>query len=90
MFLILKSGNGNLLINGRIIKGNVTKSNSNVTNKSGAPPGNKNVKGTKEVLLKVIRTLLKLANTKQYLPICYLDEEKDIYSNLNDDPFYFE
>ena len=27
------------------LKGNVTKSNSNVTNKSGAPPGNKNAKG---------------------------------------------
>ena len=56
------------------LKGNVTKSNSNV-----APPGNKNAKGTKEVLLlKVIRTLLKLANTKQYLPICYLTKRTSI------------
>ena len=37
----------------------------------------KMLRGTKEVLLlKVIRTLLKLANTKQYLPICYLTKKR--------------
>ncbi len=61
------------------LKGNVTNAKGNVTNRGGAPFGNQNAVGNKGIgsrHLLVIRTLLKLANTKQYLPICYLMKKR--------------
>lgn len=62
------------------LKGNVTNAKGNVTNQGGAPFGNQNAVGNKGNSRYrhhlVIRTLLKQANTKQYLPICYLMKKR--------------
>lgn len=71
------------------LKGNVTKSNSNVTNKSGAPPGNKNAKGNKGGFPpKGNKNAIKTGEYETIFADMLSDEEKDIYSNLNDDPFF--
>ncbi|EGO5060477.1 small subunit of terminase [Enterococcus faecalis] len=71
------------------LKGNVTKSNSNVTNKSGAPPGNKNAKGNKGGSPpKGNKNAIKTGEYETIFADMLSDEEKDIYSNLNDDPFF--
>ncbi|HCT5827950.1 TPA: small subunit of terminase [Enterococcus faecalis] len=71
------------------LKGNVTKSNSNVTNKSGAPPGNKNAKGNKGGSPpKGNKNAIKTGEYETIFADMLFDEEKDIYSNLNDDPFF--
>lgn len=71
------------------LKGNVTKSNSNVTNKSGAPPGNKNAKGNKGGSPpKGNKNAIKTGEYEIIFADMLSDEEKDIYSNLNDDPFF--
>ena len=56
------------------LKGNVTNAKGNVTNRGGAPFGNKNAIKTGEYEI-IFADMLS-------------DEEKDIYSNLNDDPFF--
>ncbi|TQA97786.1 small subunit of terminase, partial [Enterococcus faecalis] len=67
----------------------VTKSNSNVTNKSGAPPGNKNAKGNKGGSPpKGNKNAIKTGEYETIFADMLSDEEKDIYSNLNDDPFF--
>ena len=71
------------------LKGNVTKSNSNVTNKSGEPPGNKNAKGNKGGSPpKGNKNAIKTGEYETIFADMLSDEEKDIYSNLNDDPFF--
>lgn len=71
------------------LKGNVTKSNSNVTNKSGAPPGNKNAKGNKGGSPpKGNKNAIKTGEYETIFADMLSDEEKDNYSNLNDDPFF--
>ncbi|HBI2077869.1 TPA: small subunit of terminase [Enterococcus faecalis] len=71
------------------LKGNVTKSNSNVTNKGGAPPGNKNAKGNKGGFPpKGNKNAIKTGEYETIFADMLSDEEKDIYSNLNDDPFF--
>lgn len=71
------------------LKGNVTKSNSNVTDKGGAPPGNKNAKGNKGGSPpKGNKNAIKTGEYETIFADMLSDEEKDIYSNLNDDPFF--
>lgn len=71
------------------LKGNVTKSNSNVTNKGGAPPGNKNAKGNKGGSPpKGNKNAIKTGEYETIFAGMLSDEEKDIYSNMNDDPFF--
>ncbi|HAW7056573.1 TPA: small subunit of terminase [Enterococcus faecalis] len=74
---------------GEELKGNVTKSNSNVTNKGGAPPGNKNAKGNKGGSPpRGNKNAIKTGEYETIFADMLSDEEKDIYSNLNDDPFF--
>lgn len=71
------------------LKGNVTKSNSNVTNKGGAPPGNKNAKGNKGGSPpKGNKNAIKTGEYETIFADMLSDEEKDIYSTMNDDPFF--
>ncbi|HGF8064930.1 TPA: phage terminase small subunit [Enterococcus faecium] len=74
------------------LKGNVTNPKGNVTNQGGAPFGNQNAKGNKGNS----RASPPIGNknalkTGEYETIFYetlSDEEKDIYSNLNNDPSF--
>ncbi|HBI2072935.1 TPA: small subunit of terminase [Enterococcus faecalis] len=74
------------------LKGNVTNSKSNVTNKGGAPPGNKNAvgnKGNKSASPpKRNKNAVKTGEYETIFADLLSDEEKDIYSKLNDDPFF--
>ena len=74
------------------LKGNVTKSNSNVTNKGGAPPGNKNAIGNKGNKTasppKRNKNAVKTGEYETIFADMLSDEEKDIYSTMNDDPFF--
>lgn len=71
------------------LKGNVTKSNSNVTNKGGAPSGNKNAKGNKGGSPpKGNKNAIKTGEYETIFADMLSDEEKDIYSNMNDDLFF--
>ncbi|MEN2297588.1 phage terminase small subunit [Enterococcus faecalis] len=71
------------------LKGNVTKSNSNVTNKGGAPSGNKNAKGNKGGSPpKGNKNAIKTGEYETIFADMLSDEEKNIYSNMNDDPFF--
>ncbi|EGO7694245.1 small subunit of terminase [Enterococcus faecalis] len=74
------------------LKGNVTNSKSNVTNKGGAPPGNKNAvgnKGNKSASPpKRNKNAVKTGEYETIFADLLSDEEKDIYSNVNDDPFF--
>ncbi|EOB1383317.1 phage terminase small subunit [Enterococcus hirae] len=74
------------------LKSNVTNAKGNVTNRGGAPFGNQNAKGNKGNS----RASPPIGNknalkTGEYETIFYetlSDEEKDIYSNLNNDPSF--
>ena len=72
------------------LKSNVTNGKSNVTNQGGAPLGNQNAKGNKGNSRASPPTGNKNAlKTGEYETIFFetlSDEEKDIYSSLNDDP----
>ena len=74
------------------LKGNVTNSKSNVTNKGGAPPGNKNAvgnKGNKSASPpKRNKNAVKTGEYETIFADLLSDEEKDIYSKLNVDPFF--
>lgn len=74
------------------LKGNVTIGKSNVTNQGGAPFGNQNAKGNKGNSRASPPVGNKNAlKTGEYETIFYKtlsDEEKDIYSNLNNDPSF--
>ena len=74
------------------LKRNVTNSKSNVTNKGGAPPGNKNAignKGNKNASPpKQNKNAVKTGEFETIFADLLSDEEKDIYSTMNDDPFF--
>ena len=74
------------------LKGNVTNTKGNVTNRGGAPFGNQNAKGNKGNSRASPPVGNKNAlKTGEYETIFYetlSDEEKDIYSNLNNDPSF--
>ena len=74
------------------LKGNVTNDKSNVTNRGGAPPGNRNAEGNRGNSRASPPTGNKNAlKTGEYETIfedLLSDEEKDIYSSLSDEPIY--
>ncbi len=74
------------------LKSNVTNGKSNVTNQGGAPLGNQNAKGNKGNSRASPPVGNKNAlKTGEYETIFFetlSDEEKDIYSSLNDDPSF--
>ncbi|NBA38848.1 small subunit of terminase [Enterococcus hirae] len=74
------------------LKSNVTNGKSNVTNQGGAPFGNQNAKGNKGNSRASPPVGNKNAlKTGEYETIFFetlSDEEKDIYSNLNNDPSF--
>ncbi|MFQ6368013.1 phage terminase small subunit [Enterococcus hirae] len=74
------------------LKGNVTNVKGNVTNQGGAPFGNQNAKGNKGNSRASPPVGNKNAlKTGEYETIFYetlSDEEKDIYSSLDDDPSF--
>ncbi|EGP5619833.1 hypothetical protein EB05_00285 [Enterococcus faecium] len=74
------------------LKSNVTNGKSNVTNQGGAPIGNQNAKGNKGNSRASPPVGNKNAlKTGEYETIFFetlSDEEKDIYSSLNDDPSF--
>lgn len=74
------------------LKDNVTNAKGNVTNQGGAPFGNQNAKGNKGNSRASPPVGNKNAlKTGEYETIFYetlSDEEKDIYSNLNNDPSF--
>lgn len=74
------------------LKSNITNGKSNVTNQGGAPIGNQNAKGNKGNSRASPPVGNKNAlKTGEYETIFFetlSDEEKDIYSNLNNDPSF--
>lgn len=74
------------------LKGNVTNAKGNVTNQGGAPFGNQNAKGNKgNSRASPPKRNKNALKTGEYETIFYetlSDEEKDIYSNLNNDPSF--
>lgn len=74
------------------LTGNVTNAKGNVTNQGGAPFGNQNAKGNKGNSRASPPVGNKNAlKTGEYETIFYetlSDEEKDIYSNLNNEPSF--
>ncbi|MGL9795647.1 phage terminase small subunit [Enterococcus sp. DIV1283b] len=74
------------------LKSNVTNGKSNVTNQGGAPLGNQNAKGNKGNSRASPPVGNKNAlKTGEYETIFFetlSEEEKDIYSSLNDDPSF--
>lgn len=74
------------------LKSNVTNGKSNVTNQGGAPIGNQNAKGNKGNSRASPPVGNKNAlKTGEYETIFFetlSDEEKDIYSSLNDNPSF--
>lgn len=74
------------------LKGNVTNAKSNVTNRGGAPPGNQNAKGNKGNKQASPpsgnKNALKTGEYETIFADFLTEEEKDLYSNLNDDPFF--
>ncbi|HDL2670027.1 TPA: small subunit of terminase [Enterococcus faecium] len=74
------------------LKGNVTNAKSNVTNRGGAPPGNQNAKGNKGNKQASPpsgnKNALKTGEYETIFADYLTEEEKDLYSNLNDDPFF--
>lgn len=74
------------------LKGNVTNAKSNVTNRGGAPPGNKNAEGNRGNSRASPppgnKNALKTGEHETIFAEYLTKEEKDLYSNLNDDPFF--
>ncbi|TYR00540.1 phage terminase small subunit [Enterococcus faecium] len=74
------------------LKSNVTNGKSNVTNQGGAPIGNQNAKGNKGNSRasppKRNKNALKTGEYETIFFDTLSDEEKDIYSSLNDDPSF--
>ncbi|EMF0043860.1 MAG: phage terminase small subunit [Enterococcus hirae] len=74
------------------LKGNVTNAKGNVTNQGGAPFGNQNAKGNKgNSRASPPKRNKNALKTGEYETIFYetlSDEEKNIYSNLNNDPSF--
>ena len=74
------------------LKGNVTNGKSNVTNKGGAPSGNKNAIGNKGNSRasppKGNKNALKTGEYETIFAEYLSDEEKGIYQSITDDPFF--
>lgn len=74
------------------LKSNVTNGKSNVTNQGGAPIGNQNAKGnkgnSKASPPKRNNNALKTGEYETIFFDTLSDEEKDIYSSLDDDPSF--
>ena len=74
------------------MKGNVTNAKGNVTNRGGAPFGNQNAVGNKGNSRASPplgnKNAIKTGEYETIFADMLSDEEKDIYSNLNDDPFF--
>lgn len=74
------------------LKGNVTNAKGNVTNLGGAPFGNQNAVGNKGNSRASPplgnKNAIKTGEYETIFADMLSDEEKDIYSNLNDDPFF--
>ncbi|EPB3092486.1 phage terminase small subunit [Enterococcus faecium] len=74
------------------LKSNVTNGKSNVTNQGGAPIGNQNAKGNKGNSRASPpvgnKNALKIGEYETIFFETLSDEEKDIYSSLNDDPSF--
>lgn len=74
------------------LKGNVTNPKGNVTNQGGAPFGNQNAKGNKgNSRASPPKRNKNALKTGEYETIFYetlSDDEKDIYSSLDDDPSF--
>ncbi|HEN8432081.1 TPA: small subunit of terminase [Enterococcus faecium] len=74
------------------LKSNVTNGKSNVTNQGGAPIGNQNAKGNKGNSRasppKRNKNALKIGEYETIFFDTLTDNEKDIYSSLNDDPSF--
>ncbi|WP_446912794.1 phage terminase small subunit [Enterococcus faecium] len=74
------------------LKSNVTNGKSNVTNQGGAPIGNQNAKGNKGNSRasppKRNKNALKTGEYETIFFDTLTDNEKDIYSSLNDDPSF--
>ncbi|QCK24230.1 phage terminase small subunit [Enterococcus faecium] len=74
------------------LKSNVTNGKSNVTNQGGAPIGNQNAKGNKGNSRasppKRNKNALKTGEYETIFFDTLSDDEKDIYSSLNDDPSF--
>ncbi|OTO24919.1 phage terminase small subunit [Enterococcus sp. 3C7_DIV0644] len=74
------------------LKGNVTDGKSNVTNRGGAPPGNKNAEGNRGNSRAAApvgnKNALKTGEYETIFAEYLTEEEKDLYSNLDDDPFF--
>lgn len=74
------------------LKSNVTNGKSNVTNQGGAPIGNQNAKGNKGNSRasppKRNKNALKTGEYETIFFDTLSDDEKDIYSNLNNDPSF--
>ncbi|HFE9852455.1 TPA: phage terminase small subunit [Enterococcus faecalis] len=74
------------------LKSNVTNGKSNVTNSRGAPIGNKNAvgaSGNSRASPPVgNKNAIKTGEYETIFSDLLSDEEKDIYSTLNDDPFF--
>lgn len=74
------------------LKSNVTNAKGNVTNQGGAPFGNQNAKGNKGNSRasppKRNKNALKTGEYETIFFDTLSDEEKDIYSNLNNDPSF--
>lgn len=73
------------------LKGNVTNAKGNVTNQGGAPFGNQNAVGNKGNSRASPpignKNAIKTGEYETIFADMLSDEEKDIYSNMNDDPF---
>lgn len=74
------------------LKSNVTNGKSNVTNKGGAPTGNKNAIGNKGNSRasppKGNKNALKTGEYETIFAEYLSDEEKGIYQSITDDPFF--
>ena len=74
------------------LKGNVTNAKGNVTNRGGAPFGNQNAVGNKGNSRASPplgnKNAIKTGEYETIFADMLSDEEKDIYSNMNDDPFF--
>lgn len=74
------------------LKSNVTNGKSNVTNKGGAPTGNKNAIGNKGNSRasppKGNKNALKTGEYETIFAKYLSDEEKGIYQSITDDPFF--
>ncbi|EMW5545038.1 small subunit of terminase [Enterococcus faecium] len=74
------------------LKGNVTNAKGNVTNQGGAPFGNQNAKGNKGNSRasppKRNKNALKTGEYETIFFDTLSDDEKDIYSSLDDDPSF--